>query len=87
MTSVYAFPKAAHIAAFYITRLRNLLSESSKGYYGKDTAILFCETSRNSIGSVIPAKSLEPKHIIKLIQELLSKIDEIEAAIKQTEYG
>lgn len=31
----------------------------------------------------MPAKSLELKHTIKLIQELTSEIDEIEAAIKQ----
>ena len=31
----------------------------------------------------MPAKSLELKHTIKLIQELTAEIDEIEAAIKQ----
>ncbi len=70
-----------HLPIF--TRLSNLLSESSKGHYGKDTAILFREAARNSIGSVIPAKSLELKHIIRLIQELTVEINEIKAAIKQ----
>lgn len=87
MASVYAllseFPGASHIAAAHLTRLSNLLSESSKGHYGKDTATLFRETARNSIGSVMPAKSLELKHTIKLIQELTIEIDEIEAAIRQ----
>ena len=36
----------------------------------------------HSIGSNMPAKSLELKHTIKLIQELTSEIDEIETAIK-----
>ena len=53
-----------------------------KGRYGKDTAVMFREAARNSIGSNMPAKSLELKHTIKLIQELTSEIDEIETAIK-----
>lgn len=87
MTSVYTllseFPGASYIASAHLTKLTNLLSNASKGHYGKDTAILFRETARSSIGSVVPAKSLELKHTIKLIQELSSEIDEIEAAIKQ----
>ena len=87
MTSVYTllfeFPGASYVASAHLTKLTNLLSKASKGHYGKDTAVLFRETARNSIGSVMPAKSLELKHTIKLIQELTSEIDEIEAAIKQ----
>lgn len=87
MTSIYSllyeFPGASFIASAHLTRLANLLSKASKGHYNKDTAVLFRQTARNSIGSVMPAKSLELKHTIKLIQELTSEIDEIEAAIKQ----
>ena len=87
LVSIYAllseFPGASHIASAHLTRLSNLLSESAKGRYGRDTSILFREAARNSIGSVIPAKSLELKHTIKLIQELTAEIEEIEAAIKQ----
>lgn len=87
MVSVYAllseFPGASHVASAHLTRLTNLLSQASKGHYGKDTAILFRETAKTSIGSLMPAKSLELKHTIKLIQELTSEIDEIESAIKQ----
>ena len=76
ITSVYAllseFPGAKHIATAHLTRLTNLLSEASKGRYG----------ARASIGSNMPAKSLELKHTIKLIQELDSEIDEIEKEIK-----
>ena len=86
MASVYAllseFPSAKHVATAHLTRLTNLLSESSHGRYGKDTAVIFREAARNSIGSDMPAKSLELKHTIKLIQELTSEIDEIEAEIK-----
>ncbi len=87
MASVYAllseFPNADAVANAHLTRLSNLLSESSKGRYGKDTAIMFRDAARSSIGSHMPAKSLELKHTIRLIQELTAEIDEIEAAIKQ----
>ena len=87
MASIYAmlseFPGASHVASAHLTKLANLFSQSSKGHYGKDTAILFRAAARNSIGSVMPAKSLELKHTIKLIQELTTAIDEIETAIKQ----
>jgi transposase len=86
LASVYAllseFPSASAIASAHLTRLANLLAESSKGHYGKDTAIAFREAAKTSIGSCMPAKSLELKHTIKLIQELTSEIDEIEAEIK-----
>ena len=86
MASVYSllseFPSAHAIASAHLTRLANLLSESSHGRYSKDTAIMFREAARNSIGSNMPAKTLELKHTIKLIQELTSEIDEIEMEIK-----
>ena len=87
MASIYAllseFPGADAVANAHLTRLSNLLSESSKGRYGKDTAVMFRDAARGSIGSHMPAKSLELKHTIKLIQELTVEIDEIEAAIKR----
>lgn len=87
IASVYAllseFPGTHAVADAHLTRLSHLLSERSKGRYGKDMAIRFREAARSSIGSHMPAKSLELKHTIKLIQELTAEIDEIEAAIKQ----
>ena len=87
MASVYAmlyeFPSAKHIASAHLTRLSNLLEKVSKGHYHKDTAIAFREAARNSIGSSMPAKSLELKHTIRLIQELNSEIEEIEDEIKR----
>ena len=86
MKSVYAllseFPSAHRIAEAHLTRLTNLLYDASKGRYNRDTAIRFREAARNSIGSVMPAKSLELKHTIKLINELDTEIKEIEEAIK-----
>ena len=40
------------------------------------------EAARRSVGSAMPAKSLELQHTIRLIHELDKEIDEIEAAIK-----
>jgi transposase len=84
--SVYAlldeFPGAKQIAAAHLTRLTNLLAESSKGRYGRDKAIEIREAARQSIGSAMPAKSLELRHTIRLIRELDAEIEEIEQAIQ-----
>jgi transposase len=86
MKSVYAmlseFPGASHIASAHLTRLTHLLYVESKGHYGKDKAIEIREAARASIGSVMPAKSLELSHTISLINILGNEIDEIEAEIK-----
>lgn len=86
MASVYTllseFPGAKQVANSHLTRLTNLLSEASKGRYGKEKAITFRDAARTSIGSNMPAKSLELKHTIKLIRELNSEVDEIENEIK-----
>ena len=86
MTSIYAllseFPSASAVASANLTRLTNLISKSSKGRYGKDTAVIFREAARSSIGSHMPAKSLELKHNIKLIHELDTEIEEIENEIR-----
>ena len=84
--SVYAllseYPSAHHIANAHLTRLTNLLYDASNGRYNRDTAIQFREAARNSIGSNMPAKSLELRHTIKLIGELDAEIKEIENAIR-----
>lgn len=86
IASVYAlmseFPSAKAVASAHLTKLTNLLTHASKGHYSKDKANLVREVARRSIGSDMPAKSLELKHTIKLIQELSSEIDEIESNIE-----
>ena len=79
---LYEFPGAKHVANAHLTRLSNLVETASKGHYTKDTAIAFREAARTSIGSNMPAKSLELKHTIKLIRELDAEIEEIENEIK-----
>lgn len=85
MTSVYAllseFPGASFVAAAHLTRLKHLLRDASNGRYGRDMAISIREAASSSIGSVLPAKSLELKHTIRLIEVLSAEIDEIETAI------
>ena len=86
IASVYAllseFPGASQVAAAHLIRLTNLIGEASKGRYTKDTVTEIRNAARTSIGSVMPAKSLELKHTIRLIRELDSEINEIESAIK-----
>ena len=86
MASVYAlleeFPGAKQIAGAHLTRLKSLLANASKGRYKRDMAVSIRDAARNSIGSKMPAKSLELQHTIRLIRELDAEIDEIEAEIE-----
>lgn len=87
MISIYSlleeYPGASYIASAHLTKLTNLLNEASHGHYDRNTAIKFREAAKNSIGSVMPAKSLELKHTIKLIRELTIEINEIDDEIKK----
>ena len=71
------------IASCHLTRLTHLLSDSSNGRYKRDKAIEIREAARVSIGSVMPAKSLELKHTIRLIKVLTEEIDDIETSIRE----
>ena len=85
MASVYAllseFPGAHQIASAHLTHLKTVLSDASNGHYGRDKAVEIRNAARNSIGSNMPAKSLELKHTIQLIQVLDAEIEEIEKEI------
>ena len=87
MASVYAllaeFPGAQQVAGAHITRLTNLLHDASRGRYGREKAELIRNAARTSIGSKMPAKSLELKHTIAFIRELDAEIAEVEAAIQE----
>lgn len=86
MKSVYEllseFPGAKHVAEVHMTRLKHLLAGSSRGRYGKEFAETVRDAARNSIGSDMPAKSMELKHTIALIRILTEEIDEIESSIR-----
>ena len=87
IATVYAllreFPGATHIASAHLTRLSNLLTSASKGRFGKPTAITLKSAAKLSIATSMPAKSLELRHTIQLIDELNSEIGEIEAEIQK----
>jgi len=86
MASVYAlleeFPGAKQVAGAHLTRLKSLLENASKGRYKRDMAVSIRDAAQNSIGSKMPAKSLELQHTIRLIRELDAEIHEIEAEIE-----
>ena len=79
MASAYAllseFPGARQIATSHLTHLKTILQAASKGRYGRDMAVAIRDKARTSIGSVMPAKSLELRHTIRLIRELNAEID------------
>lgn len=86
LASVYALlselPSAGQIASCHLTHLTKLLQTASRGRYSREKAIEIRDAARTSIGSRMPAKSLELKHTLRLISELDSEIDEIESEIK-----
>ena len=86
MASVYAlleeFPGAKQVAGAHPTSLKSLLEKASKGRYKRDVALSIRDAARMSIGSRMPAKSLELQHTIRLIRELDAEIEEIETAIQ-----
>ena len=75
-------PSAKQIVEVHLTHLTKLIYTASKGHYTKDKAIQIREAARNSIGTYMPAKTLELKHTIKLIREFDNEIKEIEEAIE-----
>ena len=87
IASVYALlselPSAGKIASCHLTHLTKLLENASKGRYNREKAIEIREAARTSIGSNMPAKSLELRHTLRLIGELDSEITEIESEIKR----
>ena len=85
--AVYAllteFPSAQHIASANLKHLTYLLDTASKGRFKRASADQIRETARRSVGSYLPAKSLELKHTIKLMAELNDEISEIDAEIEK----
>ena len=84
--SVYAllseFPGAKQISSAHMTHLKAVLKNASQGRYGQEMAETIRNAARSSVGSVMPAKSLELQHTIRLIRELDAEIEDIETAIQ-----
>ena len=86
MASVYAllseFPRAEQVSVAHLTRLKTLPADTSRGHYGRNMAMEIRAAARCSVGSKMPAKSLELQHTIRLIRELDAEIEEIEVSIQ-----
>ena len=80
---LFELPGAKQIASCHLTHLTRILSTASKGRYDRSKAVEFRDAAKHSIGSVMPAKSLELQHTIRLIRELDTEIAEIEISLKQ----
>ena len=67
MVSVYTLllelPSCSQIASCHLTHLTKLLETASKGRYSKEKAIEIRNAAKHSIGSNMPAKSLELKPV------------------------
>ena len=87
MNSVYRLlqelPGAYFIASSNLTHLKALLADASKGHYGREKAIEIRETAKSSIGSLMPAKSMELRQTIHRIDTLTSDIKEVEQSIQK----
>lgn len=77
-----AYPGAKQLSLVSNEDLTVLLYEASKGKYGKEMAQSLKMEAKNSIGSVMPMKSMELRHTIRLTRELDEEIKEIEEEIK-----
>ena len=69
-------------AGAHLARLKSPLSDASRGRCGQDMVVKIQDAARNSIGSRMPAKSLELQHTLRLIRELDVETREIESEIQ-----
>jgi len=77
------FPTAKNIASANIVRLTNLLSANSHGRYGRTKAEQIRSLARNSIGLDSRAVGFELQQTIRLIQNIQTEIDLLDAEIKK----
>ena len=82
MALLHEFPSKELIANAYLTRITNVLKDNSKGKYSKDKALEIRNAAINSIGTSSDASSFELVQTIDMINFYSSKIDELDAKIK-----
>ena len=84
-STIYALlcemPGASYIAGSDIDKIKTILTEASKGYYGESKAVSIHDKAVTSVGIVAQAKSLELKHTIKQIEYISIDINETDKAI------
>ena len=77
------YPGASYIAKANVESLTEIISASSCGKCGEERASLIRDAALNSVGSEIPARSMELKHTITLIGVLTEEINGIEKEINE----
>lgn len=82
MALLHEFPSKELIANAHLTRLGNVLKDNSRGKYSKDKALEIRNVAINSIGTSSDASSFELVQTIDMINFYSSKIDELDAKIK-----
>lgn len=82
MALLHEFPSKELIANAHLTRLTNVLKDNSRGKYSKDKALEIRDIAINSIGTSSDASSFELVQTIDMINFYSSKIDELDAKIK-----
>lgn len=82
MALLHEFPSKELIANAHLTRLTNVLKNNSRGKYSKDKALEIRNVAINSIGTSSDASSFELVQTIDMINFYSSKIDELDAKIK-----
>lgn len=79
---LHEFPSKELIANAHLTRLTNVLKDNSRGKYSKDKALEIRNAAINSIGTSSDASSFELVQTIDMINFYSSKIDDLDAKIK-----
>lgn len=82
MALLHEFPSKELIANAHLTRLTNVLKDNSRGKYSKDKALEIRNVAINSIGTSSDASSFELVQTIDMINFYSSKINELDAKIK-----
>ena len=82
MALLHEFPSKELIATADLTRITNVLKDNSRGKYSKDKALEIRNVAINSIGTSSDASSFELVQTIDMINFYSSKIDELDAKIK-----
>lgn len=77
------YPGANYIANANEEELSNLIYKASKGYYDSSFCSELIAKAKESVGSIMPTKSLELKHTIRDIKRHNEEIKEIEKEIKK----
>jgi len=76
------FPSAHDISNCHLTRLGNLLAESSRNRYGRDKAVEIKTLASKSIGKDSRAISFELQQTIRLISNISAEITMLDKEIK-----